>query len=54
MTNPFDKNDIARMLAFAARKGVKPMVEPFAMKDINDAVDRVRSGKARFRVVLEA
>ncbi len=47
-------SDIARMLAFAARKGIKPMVEPFAMTDVNDAVDRVRSGKARFRVVLRA
>jgi uncharacterized zinc-type alcohol dehydrogenase-like protein len=47
-------SDIARMLAFAARKGVKPMVEVFPMKEVNDAVDRVRSGKARFRVVLGA
>jgi uncharacterized zinc-type alcohol dehydrogenase-like protein len=46
--------DIAKMLAFAARKGIKPMVEPFAMKDVNAAVDHVRSGKARFRVVLKA
>ncbi len=47
-------SDTAAMLAFAARKGVKPMVEVFPMKDINDAVDRARSGKARFRVVLRA
>jgi uncharacterized zinc-type alcohol dehydrogenase-like protein len=47
-------SDIARMLDFAARKGVRPMVEVFAMKDVNAAVDHVRSGKARFRAVLEA
>ena len=32
-------SDIARMLDFAARKGLKPMVEVFAMKDVNAAVD---------------
>ncbi len=47
-------SDIAAMLSFAARKGVKPMVEVLPMKDVNDAVDRVRSGKVRFRAVLEA
>jgi uncharacterized zinc-type alcohol dehydrogenase-like protein len=47
-------SDIARMLDFAARKDIKPMIERFAMTDINAAVDRVRSGKARFRVVLQA
>ena len=44
--------DTARMLAFAARTGVAPMVEQFALKDVNAAVERVRSGKVRFRAVL--
>ena len=47
-------SDTARMLDFAARKGVAPVVERFAMKDVNDAVDHVRANKARFRVVLSA
>ncbi len=46
-------SDTARMLAFAARHGIKPMTETFAMKDVNGALDHVRAGKARFRVVLE-
>jgi uncharacterized zinc-type alcohol dehydrogenase-like protein len=45
-------SDTARMLEFAARTGVKPVVEHFAMTDVNKAVDHVRAGKARFRVVL--
>jgi uncharacterized zinc-type alcohol dehydrogenase-like protein len=45
-------SDTARMLDFAARKGIKPMTEQFAMKDVNQALDHVRAGKARFRVVL--
>lgn len=46
--------DTAAMLAFAARKGIKPWTERFAMKDVNKAVDHVRSGKARYRAVLAA
>jgi uncharacterized zinc-type alcohol dehydrogenase-like protein len=44
----------AEMLAFAARHGVKPMIEPFPLHEVNKAVARVRSGKMRFRVVLAA
>jgi uncharacterized zinc-type alcohol dehydrogenase-like protein len=45
-------SDTGQMLAFAARTGVRPMTEQFAMKDVNTALDRVRSGKVRFRAVL--
>ncbi len=47
-------SDTALMLDFAARKGVAPMVEAFPMKDVNRAVEHVRAGKARYRVVLAA
>ena len=47
-------HDIAQMLAFAARHGVKPLCEPFPMKDVNAALDHVRAGKARYRVVSTA
>ncbi len=46
--------DIAAMLDFAARTGVRPMIERFKMADVNRAMDRLRSGKARYRVVLES
>jgi uncharacterized zinc-type alcohol dehydrogenase-like protein len=46
-------SDTTRMLEFAALKGIKPVTEQFAMKDVNQALDHVRAGKARFRVVLE-
>src|SRR3954468_16328135 len=45
-------SDTARMLEFAARTGVRPMTEHFALDDVNAAVERVRSGKVRFRAVL--
>jgi alcohol/geraniol dehydrogenase (NADP+) len=46
--------DTAAMLAFAARSGVRPVVELFPMADVNKALDHLRAGKARYRVVLEA
>jgi uncharacterized zinc-type alcohol dehydrogenase-like protein len=42
------------MLDFAARSGVRTVVETFKMAEVNKALDHVRAGKARYRVVLEA
>ncbi len=44
--------DTAAMMEFCARHGVKPMCEQFDLGDVNRAVEHVRSGKARYRVVL--
>lgn len=44
---------IAAMLEFAARHGVKPQTEHFPMSKVNDAIDHLRSGKARYRIVLD-
>ncbi len=46
--------DTKDMLAFTAAHKIKPMIEAFAMKDVNKALDHVRSGKARYRAVLTA
>jgi len=43
---------IDRMLAFSARHSVEPVVESFPMSRINDAFERLRSGKAHYRIVL--
>ena len=40
------------MLEFSARHKITPIVESFPMSKINDAFDRLRSGKARYRIVL--
>jgi uncharacterized zinc-type alcohol dehydrogenase-like protein len=45
---------IERMLNFAARHGVAPQTEHFPMSRINDAFARLASGKARYRIVLDA
>ncbi len=43
---------IATMLEFCARHKIRPRVETFPFDRINDAIDHLRSGKARYRVVL--
>ena len=45
---------IAAMLDFAARHGITPQTEHFPMSQINQAFSRLESGKARYRIVLNA
>ena len=45
---------IDTMLDFAARHGIAPQVEHFPMSRVNDAMERLRAGKARYRIVLDA
>jgi alcohol/geraniol dehydrogenase (NADP+) len=42
------------MLDFAARHDVTPQTEHFPMSQINEAFARLESGKARYRIVLDA
>jgi uncharacterized zinc-type alcohol dehydrogenase-like protein len=41
------------MLSFSARHNVAPVIETFPMSKVNEALDHLRSGKARYRIVLE-
>jgi uncharacterized zinc-type alcohol dehydrogenase-like protein len=45
---------IETMLDFAARHGISPQNEHYPMSRINDAFARLESGKARYRIVLDA
>lgn len=40
------------MLGFSARHGVAPIVESFPLSQVNEAFEHLRSGKARYRIVL--
>lgn len=40
------------MLAFSARHSIAPVTESFPMSRVNDAMEHLRAGKARYRVVL--
>lgn len=44
---------IARMLEFAGRHGIEPITETFAFDQINEAMDKLRNGKPRYRIVLK-
>ncbi len=41
------------MMEFAARHNIKPVTEHFKMEEINQAFERLESGQARYRIVLD-
>ena len=43
---------IDEMLEFSARHSIAPITETFPMSKVNVALERLRSGKARYRIVL--
>jgi uncharacterized zinc-type alcohol dehydrogenase-like protein len=43
----------ARMLEFCARHDIAPVTEEFPMSAVNDALEHLESGKARYRLVLK-
>ncbi len=43
----------AMMLEFCARHGIEAVTEHFPMSEVNEALDHLRAGKARYRIVLE-
>ena len=45
--------DIKEMLELAAEKNVHPIIQRLPMSQVNEGIQMVHSGKARYRVVLE-
>jgi uncharacterized zinc-type alcohol dehydrogenase-like protein len=45
---------IQTMLDFASRHKIAPQTEHYPMNKINEAFARLASGKARYRIVLDA
>lgn len=43
---------IADMLEFAARHKIEPKIESFSFSQVNEAIDRLKNGSPKFRVVL--
>ena len=50
---PGSVGETRQMPAFAAQHRARPVVETFPVTDTAAALDRVREGSARYRVVLE-
>jgi uncharacterized zinc-type alcohol dehydrogenase-like protein len=42
------------MLDFCARHQIAPLVEEFALSDVNAALHRLEKGSPRYRIVLKA
>ena len=42
------------MINFCARHDIAPVTETFPMSKVNDALEHLRAGKARYRIILEA
>jgi len=43
---------MATMLNFAARHNILPTVETFKFSQVNEAIERLKQGKIRYRAVL--
>lgn len=43
---------ITKMLEFAARHNIKPIIENYHFDQANEALERLKSGKTRYRIVL--
>jgi D-arabinose 1-dehydrogenase-like Zn-dependent alcohol dehydrogenase len=46
-------NDVEECLQFAARFGVRPIVEKYSFENVAEGYERMMSGKARFKVVID-
>jgi alcohol/geraniol dehydrogenase (NADP+) len=44
---------ITRMLEFAAHHKIKPIIEEYPLEQVNEAMQHLNSGKARYRIVLK-
>jgi alcohol/geraniol dehydrogenase (NADP+) len=45
--------NMEKMLTFCARHGIAPQTERYPMSRVNEALEHLRAGKARYRLVLE-
>jgi uncharacterized zinc-type alcohol dehydrogenase-like protein len=44
---------VSQMLEFAARHDIEPITEIFSFEQVNEAMDKLRNGKPRYRLVLK-
>jgi alcohol/geraniol dehydrogenase (NADP+) len=44
---------VTQMLEFAARHGIEPITETFEFHQVNEALEHLRSGQARYRLILK-
>jgi uncharacterized zinc-type alcohol dehydrogenase-like protein len=44
---------IKKMLNFAARHHIEPVTEFFPLEQVNEAMEHLEAGKARYRIILK-
>lgn len=44
---------MAEMMRFVARHDIRPMIESYSMSDVNEAIEKLKNGKPRYRIVLD-
>jgi uncharacterized zinc-type alcohol dehydrogenase-like protein len=44
---------MAEMMKFVARHDIRPVIESYAMSDVNEAMEKLQNGKPRYRIVLD-
>lgn len=44
---------IAKMVEFAARHGIEPITETYPIEQVNEAMEKLRSGQPKYRLVLK-
>jgi len=44
---------VGKMLDFANRHNIEPVIETFAFSEVNEALEHLEAGKARYRIVLK-
>ncbi|KAJ1942051.1 hypothetical protein FBU59_003314 [Linderina macrospora] len=47
------RNIVKQTLDFAAKHNIRPIIERFPMAKVNEALEHMHQGKARYRIVLE-
>ena len=43
-----------KMLEFCARHGIEAITEHYPMSQVNEALEHLKAGKARYRIVLDS
>jgi alcohol/geraniol dehydrogenase (NADP+) len=44
---------MGKMLEFAGRHGIEPITETYPIEQVNEALEKLRSGQPKYRLVLK-
>ncbi|REJ40020.1 MAG: hypothetical protein DWQ58_25360, partial [Microcystis aeruginosa TA09] len=44
---------VSKMIEFAARHGIEPVTETYPISQVNEAMEKLRTGQPKYRLVLQ-